>query len=149
MFRGVSGCTAWENRMLWQALVLVLCLFFAFAFLGIVCPYREIVAQRFVLVDEGGNPRVTLSSGPCGPVLAFLGSDGRARMVFVLSEDIAGIALCDSQGTPRMGIALAGGIAGIAFGDPKGALRLGVALTESDPVIGFYDAQGNLIRQLP
>lgn len=138
-----------ENYLFRWMSVLALCLLCAFVFFGAFRPCREIAAQKFVLVDEAGTPRATLSTGPQGPVLAFLGRDGRARIVLALSETIAGIALCDSQGMPRMGIALVGDVAGIAFGDPRGILRLGVALTEKDPVIGFYDSQGNLIRQLP
>lgn len=138
-----------ENRWLRRVLVLFVCVLCAFVFLGAAHWSREVVAERFVLVDGKGNPKVTLSAGPWGPVLAFLGDNGRARIVLVSGEDMAGIAFCDPQGVPRMGIALVGGIAGIAFGDPKGILRMGMALTEKDPVIGFYDAQGNLIRQLP
>ncbi|MEN3184520.1 MAG: hypothetical protein ABDK93_05940 [Atribacterota bacterium] len=138
-----------ENRWLRRFLVLLVCTLCASVFFGATHWSREVVAERFVLVDSRGNPKATLSAGPGGPVLAFLGDNGRARIVLVLEGDMAGMALCDPQGVPRMGIALVGGVAGIAFGDPKGILRMGMALTEKDPVIGFYDAQGNLIRQLP
>lgn len=138
-----------ENRWLRRAFVFLALVLCALFFFGATHWNREVVAERFVLVDGKGSPKVTLSASPLGPVLAFLGENGRARIVLVSGEDMAGIAFCDSQGVPRMGIALVGSIAGIAFGDPKGILRMGMALTEKDPVIGFYDSQGNLIRQLP
>uniref|UniRef100_A0A7V4TFS3 Uncharacterized protein n=1 Tax=Candidatus Caldatribacterium saccharofermentans TaxID=1454753 RepID=A0A7V4TFS3_9BACT len=138
-----------ENFKLRVVLLFVLLGVFALGFLGFVRWSREVVAERFVLVDSLGNTRATLSSAPEGPVLAFLGPDGNMRMAMVLTEDMAGIALCDTHGVPRMGIALVEEIAGIAFGDPGGSLRMGMALAEGEPVIGFYDAQGNLIRRLP
>jgi hypothetical protein len=138
-----------ENLKLRVVLLFVLLGVFALGFLGFVRWNREIVAERFVLVDSLGNTRATLSSAPEGPVLAFLGPDGNMRMAMVLTKDMAGIALCDVHGVPRMGIALVEDVAGIAFGDPTGALRMGMALAEGEPVIGFYDAQGNIIRQLP
>ncbi|WP_438317164.1 hypothetical protein ACP6EK_02025 [Candidatus Caldatribacterium sp. SIUC1] len=138
-----------ENFRLRVVLLFMFLGVFALGFLGFVRWNREIVAERFVLVDSLGNARVTLSSAPEGPVFAFLGPDGSMRMAMVLTKDVAGIALCDTHGVPRMGIALVEDIAGIAFGDPGGSLRMGMALAEGEPVIGFYDAQGNLIRQLP
>lgn len=138
-----------ENRWFRWAFILLILAFCALVFFGATHWNREVVAERFVLVDGKGKPRVTLSAGPLGSVLAFLGENGRARVVLFSGEDIVGITFRDSQGMPRMGIALVGSIAGIAFGDPRGILRMGMALTEKDPVIGFYDSQGNLIRQLP
>lgn len=138
-----------ENLRLRVTLFLALLGVFALVFLGLVRWHGEVVAERFTLVDAGGNPRAALSSGPEGPTLAFFGPDGTMRMAMVLAKDVAGIALCDVHGVPRMGIALVEDVAGIAFGDPTGALRMGMALAEGEPVIGFYDAQGNLIRQLP
>lgn len=138
-----------ENLRLKVGVAFLFCALFALFLSGVTRSTQEVVAERFVLVDEEGTPQATLSCGPKGPVLAFLGSNGKMRIAMVSTEAMAGIALCDVQGIPRMGIALVENIAGIAFGDPRGTLRMGMALTEKDPIIGFYDSQGNLIRQLP
>ncbi|MCS7242983.1 MAG: hypothetical protein N2205_01880 [Candidatus Caldatribacterium sp.] len=132
----------------WSALA-VLCVLFSFIFLGAVRWSREVVAERFVLVDGKGNRRAVLFSGPEGPVLTFLGENGRTRVALLSEGDLAGITFCDQHGVPRVGIALVENVAGIAFGDQEGILRMGIALTEKDPVISFYDSQGNLIRRLP
>jgi len=132
-----------ENQHLRQVFLLCICALFAVVFFGATRQSKEVVAEKFVLVDDKGNIKAELTSGPEGPRFAFFGKNGEAYVDFIALEDSAGIAFIDNFGAPRTVVLLGVEKTGMYFLDPEGKPRMGMGLPEKGPcVIEFYDPKG-------
>jgi hypothetical protein len=116
-------------------------------------PLKRVVAEQFVLVDSGGEPRATLALEAGGGVaLALSDANGRARAAIRLGADGApSVVLYDTSGRRRLEVALkADGAAGLGLYDETGEGRAELVVSGGGaPALSLYGPDGKRLAQLP
>jgi hypothetical protein len=116
-------------------------------------PLKRVVAEQFVLVDSGGEPRATLALEAGGGVaLGLSDASGRARAAIRVGADGApSVVLYDASGRRRLEVALkADGAAGLGLYDETGEGRTELVVSGSGaPALSLYGPDGKRLAQLP
>ena len=88
-------------------------------------PLKVIRAERFELVDRGGNARILMRTTSRGhPVLSLFDSAGNKRIRLLVEHGIPEIVLFEDTGGKRMSLSLLNSAARLVLFDPKGKARL-------------------------
>lgn len=123
-----------ENQRLRQVFFLCICALFAVVFFGATRQSKEVVAEKFVLVDDKGNIKAELTSGPEGPRFTFfgnfLGENGKAYVNFNVRKEEAAITFLDAKGRPRITTNLTEEGQGVWFFNSKGIPQMCIVSAE-------------------
>ena len=160
---------AWKRYTRWLIAFVVLIIVGSLVY-GCMLGKDKISAQRFILVDELGNPRAALGMASGHPALIFFDAqglscsalgvdpDGKTSLVMgggqgqgtALSISIGldgtpSLLMFDSQGKTRFGLGVNNdGFPGLMMRDAQGKDRLVLGLDLGVmPLIALYDVQGN------
>ncbi len=98
-----------------------------------------IFARNFILEDEKGNPRASLSMGKEGPNLTLFSE----KKIPAASLNVSGLGLYDEKGKTRIGLTLIKDGPGLSLYDEKGNLRVGLNVLRPGPTLGLVDEYGN------
>jgi hypothetical protein len=121
IFSLVGGATA---EHFWPAMV---------PEIGAAATPKNVTAQRFTLVDNGGTTRALLDVTSKGVAeLRLLDDTGKLRAGLGVAHDGApALGLYDSGGKTRAEVSLSRGIARMRLFDDKGAARMGMAVNDT------------------
>lgn len=109
-------------------------------------PQREVMAQKFVLVDADGKDRAILGVMAAGSGLFFLDKNGKDRAGLLMSADgDSSLSLIDKNGKDRVGLLVtADGEPGLILADENRAR----AMLETTQLV-FFDKEGKVLWKAP
>ncbi len=115
------------NRRLKLAGVLALTLVGCLLLLGVASPKRTVEAERFILLDANGKPRVRLRMRAEGPELGLYDANRKTR-----------VALGMTPNGPKLGLL-----------DANGNLQVILGAEAEGPRLVLFDANGKVIFTAP
>jgi hypothetical protein len=141
-----------QNRQLKRYVAVLAVSFFSVAMLGAAAAltdgqFRQITAEKIILVDDAGRERIRLGSGSEGTGLQILNSAGKKILGMGLpaDENGNGILFSDGEGRPRIGLGLEEGLPSMVIVDEKGKKIIGMGGDERGYGLSIMD--GNEVER--
>ena len=120
---------------------------------------REVVARRFVVVDENGKTRAMLNMRREGPSLTLFDEKGKSRAVLDVyqsdvlemgvDKNVPRLCLRDEKGKYRAGLSLQKDGPRLGLYDENGKTRILLSVLEDGPRLGLYDENGKIKWSAP
>ena len=140
----------WFNRALIACIVLSLGLWFIPKTFGPATAWaRTLQASSFVLVDENGKPRASLSVLEGGPALVLNDENGKLSALLEVIKEGPRLLMHDENGKSRVLLLLAREGAGLSLSDENGMTRAGLLMGKNGPKLVLYDENGKSIWSAP
>jgi len=144
----------WFNRCLIGCIVLSLGVWFILKTFGPETAWaqsgtKEIRANKFVLEDENGKERASLSVHQDGPRLTLMDDNGKPRVSLLVLKGAPGLMLYDENGQTCAALSVLGRAPGLRLYDESGKPRVQLELVEDKPGLLLKDENGKTIWGTP
>ncbi len=110
---------------------------------------KEIVAEKFRVVDTQGKTRAELFAGPEGPALGLLDKRGKTRVNLTVDPKGPVLALIDENRKVRANFAIVQGCPALALHDKRGKYRAILAVPQEGPGLSLVDKNGKKVFSAP
>lgn len=109
---------------------------------------KQIRANAFILVDEDGRERASLTLLKEGPALGLNDEDGKLRALLSTDKDGASLGLYDENGKVRVGLTSRKDAPGLFLLDANGKVRAGLGVDKDGPRPMLRDEDGDAMPEL-
>jgi hypothetical protein len=144
----------WFNRCLIACIVLSLWVWFISKTFGPEMVWaqsgeKEIRGKRFILEDENGKNRVTLSVTNLGSGLTWPDENGKKRVVLGMVKGVPALMLYDENGEYRAGLLVHKDKPSLTLYDENGEYRAVLQVEKNGPTLGLFDENSKVIWHAP
>ena len=110
---------------------------------------RIVEAEEFVMKDDAGNPRVTMTMGAHGPVFCMLDHDGDVRLSLSASDHGPYVEFCEPGTESIIQFGMSGTNLHLSCTYRHDGIHAEVNVEVNGDGIGFYDEEGRLLCSIP
>ena len=110
---------------------------------------KVIRANSFIVEDENGKPRASLSVLKGGPALLLNDENGKLSALLEVIKEGPRLWMHDENGKARVMLLLAKEGAGLSLSDENGMTRAGLHMGKDGPKLVLYDENGKQIWRAP